>query len=91
MVQRKGAKVVAISVDSQAKAKEFAELLGLSFPTYSDVGGATIKKWGIYDTEHEIAVPSTFIVNGNGKIIWSYIGKKASDRPDPELIEKGQD
>ncbi len=77
-------------MDSTAKAKEFAELLGLSFPTYSDPGAAVIKRWGIYDAEHEIAVPATFIVNGSGKIIWSYIGKKASDRPAPETIEKGQ-
>jgi len=32
------------------------------------------------------AVPSKFLINKNGKIVWTYIGKDKTDRPSIKMM-----
>ena len=65
--------VVAISYDSVAVLKRFAEKRGITFPLLSDAGGKTIDAYGIRNQEapervQGIPHPGTFIVDQAGVI-----------------------
>lgn len=32
------------------------------------------------------AIPSKFLINGNGEIVWTYIGEDKTDRPSIEMM-----
>jgi len=60
----------------------------------SDRGAKIAKEYGVYwfaaggGKEYKIkqAVPSKFLINKNGEIIWKYIGKDKTDRPSIEMM-----
>ena len=65
--------VVAISYDSPAILKRFAEKSAITYPLLSDVGSTTIDAYGTRDKEAPerwsgIPHPGTFIVGTNGII-----------------------
>ncbi len=51
-----------------AVSRALAERLGVTFPILSDPGAATIRAYGVYDPENEIAWPAVFIVGKTGTI-----------------------
>lgn len=60
----------------------------------SDRGAKIAKKYDVYwfapgggkDYKIKQAVPSKFLINKEGKIIWKYIGKNKTDRPSIEMM-----
>ncbi len=42
--------------------------------------------YNVLHPQEGIARPSMFIINKEGTIIWSYVGKDASDRPDMTAV-----
>lgn len=60
----------------------------------SDRGAKIAKEYGVYwyapgggkDYKVKQAVPSKFLINKNGIIIWKYIGKDKTDRPPIEMM-----
>jgi peroxiredoxin len=55
--------------------------LKLSFPILSDIGRNFIRQYGVLHPQEGIARPSMFLINKGGRIVWSYVGMDASDRP----------
>lgn len=45
-----------------------ADKLGITFPILSDPGASTIRAYGVYDSENEIAWPAVFVVGKGGTI-----------------------
>jgi len=83
-----------VARDVPAKLQRLAESLGLSFPVIADRNAHIIKAWNIFTyggvkdwafLKTRIAIPSTFLVNHTGTIIWRYIGAR-TDRPLPSLL-----
>jgi peroxiredoxin Q/BCP len=75
------AEVVAISSDTPEHTTEkFAEYGRFDFPVLADVDYAVSQAWGVYqpetDERPEIVSHATFIVDRNGKVIWSFLGKE---------------
>lgn len=60
----------------------------------SDRGAVIAKRYGVYwyapggGKEYKIkqAVPSKFLINKQGIIVWKYIGKDKTDRPSIEMM-----
>lgn len=65
--------LAAISYDPPATLKAFAEQHGITFPLLSDSGSATIREYGILNTEATgrtagIPYPGTFVLDGQGVV-----------------------
>jgi peroxiredoxin len=67
------AALVAISVDSAETSEHLATGLALTFPLVSDPGHHVIERFGVFDTDTEIAWPSIFVIDHTGKIAWRWV------------------
>ena len=76
--------LAAISVDAPAAGKALAGKLGLSYPIVSDEKAASLRAFGIFDPETEIAWPSIFVVGKDGTIVKRWLADTFSERIPPE-------
>ena len=86
---------MALSVDPPESSREIVEADGLTFPVLSDTQLAAIEAFGV---RHEaanpmdgmdIARPATFILDRQGRIVWSDFTENWRIRPRPgELLEQ---
>ncbi len=86
-----GAKLAAISVDEPAEATKMLKRLEpkggpLGYPIYCDPTRAAVKAFGVHDAEHDIALPATLILAPDGTIVWKYVAKDQSDRPEEDAV-----
>ena len=72
--------LVAISVDAPAAGKALAGKLGLSYAIVSDEKAASLKAFGIFDPETEIAWPSIFVVGKDGTIVKRWLADTFTER-----------
>ncbi len=75
------ADIVAISSDSsEHTAEKYKEYGEFHFPVLADVDYAVSQDWGVYrpetDEKPEFMNHGTFVVDRNGKVIWSILGKE---------------
>jgi hypothetical protein len=73
-IRRAGLGLVAVSYDSTATLRAFADRHGITFPMLSDQGSKTIAAWGILNREATgrsagIPYPGTYVLDGKGVII----------------------
>jgi peroxiredoxin len=75
-------------VDSPEQNRAMIDKLVLPFRIVSDPeGDLVIKRYGVWDEQGRVAVPSIVAVGRDGKIRWLYEGKDFADRPlDSELF-----
>jgi len=65
--------------------------LGISFPLLSDVGLKTALAYGVAMDGDEIAVPATFIVTADKRIVYEKVGESVTDRPSVSDITEALD
>ena len=64
-----------------------AQLVGADYPILADVNHAVADAYGVFNLLGDsVATPSVFIVDAAGRIVWSYVGTSATDRPSPADI-----
>jgi len=63
-----------------------SEKLELPFPLLSDTDMDVISAYGVVDSETEIAIPSLFFIDRDGKILWKHIGETIFKRPAAKKI-----
>jgi hypothetical protein len=73
-LNKRGLGLAAVSYDSPSILKAFADRRGITFPLLSDAGSATIRKYGILNTEASgqvagIPYPGTFVLDSRGVVI----------------------
>jgi hypothetical protein len=73
-IRRAGLGLVAVSYDSTATLRAFADKHGITFPMLSDQGSKTITAWGILNREATgrtagIPYPGTYILDTRGVIV----------------------
>jgi peroxiredoxin len=73
--------MIAISADSPGDGQKVAREMKLTYPILSDFNKNLIRQYGVLHPEEGIARPSMFLVNKQGRIVWSYVGQDAGDRP----------
>jgi len=68
-----GARVLAISTDTVYALRVFADQLGLGFDVLSDFWphGEVAKAYGVFDEELGCAVRGSFVLDADGRVIWS--------------------
>ncbi len=85
---------MSISSDSERLLKKFKEENNFAVDMISDRGAKIAKDYDVYwfapggggSVNIKQAVPSKFLINKDGKIIWTYIGKDKTDRPSIKMM-----
>ncbi len=78
--------VVAISFEDAITQKRFADELHLPYPLLADPTYQAIDRYGGREQNNTYSKPAAFIVDQDGKVRFTYIGKNASDRPPVDLL-----
>lgn len=91
-LKRFGIGIAAISTDEHEDSRKLVERLKLKhIPLLADPELVTIDAWGVRMSGADIAVPTTFIVDADGRIRWRYVGETQADRPPvATLIEQAR-
>lgn len=85
-LEQAGARLAAVSVDPVETSRALVEKMKLGFPVLSDPGGRAIEAWGVTHTGKGIAIPSVFVVAGDGTIRWRKISELVTDRPTEDEV-----
>ncbi len=90
-LKKRGGRLWAISVDPPRDSLQVVERLGLSFPILADTERQVIQSYGVVHAGGapdggDMAIPALFLINGEGRIVWRRVAKRAQDRPDPRLV-----
>ncbi len=86
--------MISIASDSARLLSKFKEENSFNVDMISDRGAKIAKQYDVYwfatgggkDYKIKQAVPSKFLIDKDGKIIWKYIGKDKTDRPSIEMM-----
>ena len=79
--------IVALSRDGPNDIVAMRKEAQAEFPILSDQDAAIMKLYGVYNLlEDGVAAPSIFVIDHEGNIRTSYIGKNAGDRPTAESV-----
>lgn len=81
--REKGLKVIAISTDNErsiAKVKPFMKSKQFDFTVLLDTNGEAMRKFGVQ------SVPHTFVVSGDGTILYNHSGYSKGDEKKVEEI-----
>ena len=73
-IQRAGLGLVAVSYDSTATLRAFADKHGITFPMLSDRGSKTITAWGLLNREATgrakgVPYPGTYVLDAKAVIV----------------------
>lgn len=86
---KRNTKIISIATDSVRHMIKFSEDNGFKFTMISDRGAKIAKEYNVYTfgsmldvsfMKTKLAVPSSFLIDKVGLIVWSYIGAR-TDRP----------
>ena len=78
--------MLAISGDSPFCHAAFTKARELPFPLLSDVHRATIRAYGVLDTDRNVAYRATFIVDRAGILRWGQAGDREMVRDGREVL-----
>ena len=80
-IERLGAALIAISVDSVWSHQAFAQEWGLAFPLLADFEpkGAVARIYGVYREDESTSERALFVVDADGIIRWSYVAPVVVD------------
>ncbi|MBI4635853.1 MAG: peroxiredoxin family protein [Candidatus Rokubacteria bacterium] len=85
-MEQRGAVILAISGDTPFSHTEFHRRHRLPFMLLSDVHRTTIRSYGVWDEERNVAYRSTFIVDRDGRLRWSQAGDREMIRSGREIL-----
>lgn len=92
-------RVYAISVDSPAQSKQFAEKISadgkgaVNFPMLFDPGHRVIDAYGVRDPDYNgqkfegIPHPSVYLIDRSGRVAWAKIETDYKERPVNDEVE----
>lgn len=94
--EQKKVKLISIANDSPRLLVKFKEENNFEVDIIADRGAKIAKDYEVYwfapggtgKMKVKQAVPSKFLINRQGKIVWTYIGEDKTDRPSIEMIMK---
>ena len=82
--ERRGAQLIAISVDSLYSHGAWAAVRGLSFPLLADFNpkGAVARQYHVYREHDGFSERALYIIDGDGIIRWSHVSPQVHHVPD---------
>ena len=85
--QKRNAEVMAVAVHGVDGAQRVAQATGAPFPLLADPDHKAADAYQVYNLLGDgLATPSVFVIDRNGRIVWSYIGQNTGDRPSAETV-----
>ena len=91
-INKRNVKLITIATDRERPLKKLAEKENYNFTVVADPEAKIANEFNVfgkpidYDMiKNELAIPSTFLINTKGEIVWRYIGTK-TDRPTMDAI-----
>ena len=92
--KKRNIKLLSIASDSVRLLTKFIEENNFIVDMISDRGAKIAKLYDVYwfapgggkDYKIKQAVPSKFLINKDGNIVWKYIGKDKTDRPSIKIM-----
>ncbi|MBY8986286.1 MAG: redoxin domain-containing protein [Candidatus Lokiarchaeota archaeon] len=92
--EKRNIKLLSIASDSIRLLRQFKEENKFKVDIISDRGAIIAKQYDVYwfapgagkKINIKQAVPSKFLINQEGIIVWKYIGKDKTDRPSVEMM-----
>jgi peroxiredoxin Q/BCP len=86
--QNAGAEVVALAVAPVSTVDDgVRKLIGPPYPLLADPDHQVAEAFHVYDLFGDgLAAPSTFVIDTDGAIVWSYVGQSPADRPSPNTV-----
>jgi len=69
-----GVQFVGVSNEDVPTIKDFADAYGINYPLLVDSSSRIMSEWGVR------AIPTTFILNSNGKILFKNVGMMAGSQ-----------
>lgn len=87
-MQRRGGRLLAVSVDPPARSRQVVERFKLPFPILSDESREVIRTYGLVHKGggpdgSDIAVPTLMLVGADGRILWERSAPNVMDRMAP--------
>ena len=90
--KRREVKLITIATDRVRPLKKLAEKEAYEFTVIADFNAKISNEYNVFGKpidfemiKTELAIPSTYLINQNGEIVWHYIGTK-TDRPTIDAI-----
>ncbi len=78
---------MALAVQDVNIAREMSDIVDAAFTILADPQHQAASAWGVYNLLNDnTATPSVFVIDEQGRVIWSYIGNNANDRPSATQI-----
>ena len=72
---------MAVSADEIEDSVAFRQRAQITFPLLSDPELEAVAAWGVAMKGADIAVPTVYIINGQGRITWRHQSETQYDRP----------
>jgi peroxiredoxin len=79
-----GVALLMVSVDSPKRGAQLAAETGAPFPVLSDVDDDVTVAYNLFASG--IALPTTVLIDTEGRVRWIYVGRNPADRPSPEMM-----
>jgi peroxiredoxin len=82
-----GVEVIALVVNSVGSVEGVQQVVGAAYPLLADPKHQVTEAYGVYNLLGDgLAAPSVFVIDSDGNIVWSYVGRNAGDRPSAQTI-----
>ncbi|HEC40366.1 hypothetical protein LCGC14_1274720 [marine sediment metagenome] len=92
--EKRNIRLISIASDSKGLLRKFKEENKFKVDIVSDRGAKIAKEYDVYwfapgagkEMNVKQAVPSKFLINKDGIIVWKYISKDKTDRPSIKVL-----
>ena len=84
--QRRGLRLLAISIDDAATSSKLVERLSLPFALGCDPDRSLTRAFGVLDTGNDISWPATFLVDAKGVVRWRSLAETYTVRPLAQVV-----
>jgi peroxiredoxin len=84
--ERRGTRIVGVSVDPPSHNGPMVEKLSLPFQLLSDPRGDLAKRCGLWNDEEGVAVPAIVVLDRGGVVRYLYAGNDFADRPGDDEV-----
>lgn len=87
LFQEAGTEIIALAVNSIAAVDGVRQVTGAAYPLLADPDHRVAEAYGVYNLFNDgIAAPSVFVIDTDGRILWSYVGQSSTDRPSAQTV-----
>ena len=87
LFQEAGTEIIALAVNSVAAVDGVRQVTGATYPLLADPTHHVAEAYGVYNLFNDgIAAPSVFVIDTDGRIVWSHVGRNSGDRPNAQTI-----